>query len=179
MKKCSWCLEEKALSEFTKLTRSSDGLNSSCKDCIKRRRTDAYAKIREHECSVDGCSKPAYTLNPFIMCGMHRNRWLKYGDVGPAESYFEHGSSFVDSGGYVVLCFRNERAYEHRKVMEEVLGRKLLPGENVHHKNGVRHDNRRENLELWSTRQPSGQTIDDKVTWCVEFLRDYAPHLLV
>ena len=62
---------------------------------------------------------------------------------------------------------------EHREVMKEMLGRDLLPGENVHHKNGVRHDNRPENLELWVTFQPQGQRPEDLVAYAHEILNRY------
>jgi hypothetical protein len=85
--------------------------------------------------------------------------------------------------GYVSIGIIGEdgkvnRMLEHRWVMEQVVGRKLLPNENVHHLNGDRADNRRDNLELWSQSQPPGQRVEDKVAWAVELLELYRPDVL-
>lgn len=52
-------------------------------------------------------------------------------------------------------------------------GALLWPDESVHHKNGKRDDNRLANLELWSSYQPAGQRVEDKLAWAREILARY------
>ena len=63
-----------------------------------------------------------------------------------------------------------QRGYvlEHILVMEEKVGRELLPRETVHHVNGVRADNRPVNLELWDSKHCAGQRHIEKMAFHVQ-----------
>jgi hypothetical protein len=135
-------------------------------------------------CDVEGCDRQRHARG---VCHTHYRRWLQGGDVRAADPIrIVTGEGFEHHGYWMVPVAAEDRwlvdgerkAAEHRLVMARHLGRPLLPNEAVHHRNGVRTDNRLENLELWSDSHPSGQRVSDKVRWAIALLRRYAPDVL-
>lgn len=121
-------------------------------------------------CSVKGCEKP-YRTNGY--CNAHNLR----ANAGlpldpPIRAKAPHGSGYTAPNGYRYIYVDGKRVLEHRHVMEQALGRPLLPDESVHHK-GPRDDNRPHKLELRVKAHGSGWTIPEAVAWAREILKRY------
>lgn len=130
---------------------------------VQRNGTTETVRPPRPPCSIAGCGLPNCALG---YCNGHYRRFKKHGD--PLKGRRTHtvtpkGERRIDPAGYVFI----NGQLEHRSVMSEMIGRPLRDNESVHHINGIRHDNRPVNLELWTRSQPYGQRVMDLVDWVV------------
>jgi hypothetical protein len=144
--------------------------NYMCVSCnAKTRLISANKKLNDYPHKID--------------CKCHRCRIGKGYFKGKNNPSWKGGKKILKTG-YVYIFIEPEHKFysmvakgvgngyvaEHRLVMAENIGRSLLKEETVHHKNGIKNDNRIENLELWSSNHHSGQRLEDQIIWAIELL---------
>jgi hypothetical protein len=136
-------------------------------------------KPRGVPCEVQGCVRLASANG---LCSMHSSRLRATGKLGQAEPLIApSGSGHLLKKGYRIIHVAGRRILEHRYVMEQKLGRPLTADETVHHVRDEtpedKANNDPTNLELWSSRHPSGQRAEDKVAFIIEMAKRYPTYL--
>lgn len=103
--------------------------------------------------TCEGCGNQFQRRQAEVDAGRYRfcSRPCAHSHRGPGSSHWKGGKR-ISQFGYVVLRIDGRYQFEHRIVAERMLGRPLARGEAVHHANGVKTDNRPENLIVMHQR---------------------------
>lgn len=129
--------------------------NSACE-----RNSDLVLRLCEEGHSLAEIGRRVGTQGKNVKAFLRRNGVTKdFPTARCGKDHYAWKGRIVDKDGYVLLHVKghpNARkhthyVFEHRLVMEESLGRFLLPQEVVHHLNGIKDDNRIENLQLFQS----------------------------
>lgn len=144
-----------------------------CATCYNRERLRGH--FTEEICKVESCERGCYAKN---LCCKHYYRQLRYGSTSDAVlTRAPNGSGFKNNSGYIIIridsLYGRKQILEHRHIMSQSLGRELFPDETIHHLNGIRDDNRIENLELMSSSHFSGQRVKDKLAHARKMIERY------
>lgn len=110
------------------------------------------------KCSVNGCERDHLAKG---FCSKHYQVWKRNG-VPETEKSRKRVTGYVDGYGYKKIRIQGKSVKEHRYVMEQHLGRKLLITEHIHHINGNKTDNRIENLKVMTNGK---HRIEHAVEW--------------
>lgn len=157
---CEWCgvHVRKSRSPATLRGKQPRFCSQSCNGASRKGTGPGLTLNHEYDCAICGkhCrvyrspSAPRPTTCSVTCTGIK--------NLGEGNGAFSGGRHLADTGYVRVLDPSHPHAdsrgyvYEHRSVMEKIVGRILARTEVVHHINRVKHDNRPENLMLFASQ---------------------------
>jgi len=155
------------------MKRTINKTKKTCPDCNKKFSPSSRHKLcpmcrkrsKQHLCP---CGKTIW--GPSTHCLICSNR-----EKAKVQLSKPDGGITYHKKGYIMCRFGRTYIFQHILVMQKHIGRPLLKTEKVHHVNGLKNDNRIENLELWTKPHPCGIRAKDALIWANEIINLYKP----
>lgn len=156
---CQWCGTHvrKSRSPATFRGTYPRFCSQACNGAARKGTGAGSTPNHEYECLVCGKHCRVYrspSATPPVTCSL---KCTGIKNLGEGNGSYSGGRHVADNGYVRVLAPNHPQSdargyiYEHRAVMEGILGRLLTRSEVVHHNNHIRSDNRPENLRLFAT----------------------------
>lgn len=131
---------------------------------VNLREYNEQGRRKQGECVCKVCGKVFSIYHRKLFCDkVCANKYKSETYRGENSFNYKGYKPWMTVHGYMMVRAvdhpnADKRGYvrEHVLVMEEKIGRYLEDTETVHHMNGIRHDNRPENLELWQGHHGTG-----------------------
>lgn len=152
---CTKCGQLKDISCFAKDAQKKHGVRRECRHCMSLRTRKHWPEklnIEDKRCA--GCKKvhkkTEFDKDRTKKDGLYNICKLCRNKRNNCKYRRTPGKWHHDAYGYLIRTIRGEDQKQHRWIMERILKRKLDVEEHVHHINGVKDDNRPENLMIMS-----------------------------
>lgn len=128
-------------------------------------KVDSWGRVNNRKLDDYACAHCKATFRPLRSTSRYCSRRCAWSNNGghnrKDECWWVNAKGYIE--GRVLIDGVHTRVKQHRYIAEKMIGRSLLPHEDVHHRNGIKTDNRPENLEVLTHSEHSIETNKQRV----------------